>query len=317
MARPKRILFEGAVYHVTTRGNARQPIYFSDNDRRIFLRILRETLAEEKVVCHAWVLMDNHYHLLLETPLANLSRALKRLNGLYTHKVNFEHKRVGHLFQGRYKSILVEKDSYLKELCRYIVLNPVRAGLVKQPGDYPWSSYRATAYPSTKQDWLEVRWILGQFGKTLGSARSGYRRFVKDGIKRNESPLGKVTSQVYLGNRGFLDEMESRLEGVSGVEIPSYQRKLTRPKPEQVLDRVAHEFKTTTVEILRPRMHGNEGGPVAAYLLGHEAGLSLSEIGALMGVTHSAVGNKITRLKKRLADDPALAKRIEKCKVYA
>ncbi len=317
MARPKRILYEGAVYHVTTRGNERKPIFFNDNDRRIFLRILRDTLAEEKVVCHAWVLMDNHYHLLLETPHANLSKTLKRLNGLYTHKMNFEHKRVGHLFQGRYKSILVEKDSYLKELCRYIVLNPVRAGLVKRPDEYPWSSYRATAYPSSKNDWLEVSWILGQFGKTLGPARFGYRRFVRAGIRQTENPLGEVTSQIYLGGRDFLDEMESRMEGVSGVEIPLYQRKLVRPKPEQVLDCVALEFKTTAFEILKPRLHGNDGGAVAAYLLGREAGLSLSEIGILMGVTHSAIGNKITRLKRRLAVDPALARRIEKCKVYA
>ena len=170
-ARPKRIHYEGAIYHVTSRGNERRKIVLDDADRGMFLSVLAENVEQHQVVCHAWVLMDNHYHLLLETPAANLSMAMKHVNGIYTQKFNKKHHRVGHLFQGRYKSIVVEKDSYLKELCRYVVLNPVRAGMVKHPKEWKWSSYRGTAGLSKPDKWLETDWILGQFGKNKQQAK--------------------------------------------------------------------------------------------------------------------------------------------------
>jgi REP element-mobilizing transposase RayT len=145
MARPLRLAFAGGVYHVTARGNERKPIVRDDADRARFVDTLAAMVEQYGVLCHAWVLMDNHYHLLLETPTPNLSRAVRHLNGIYTQSFNRRHRRVGHLFQGRFKAIVVDKESHLLELCRYVVLNPVRAGVVKTPSAYPWSSYRATA----------------------------------------------------------------------------------------------------------------------------------------------------------------------------
>ena len=142
MARPLRIEFPGAVYHVTSRGNARQKIYRNDEDRETFLATLGWVVERFGWICHSYCLMDNHFHLLIETPLPNLSRGMRQLNGVYTQKFNRRHNRVGHLFQGRFKSIVAERDSYLLELARYIVLNPVRAKMVKAPEHYPWSSYR-------------------------------------------------------------------------------------------------------------------------------------------------------------------------------
>src|SRR5207247_381934 len=145
MARPLRLSYPGALYHVTARGNARQAIYTDDADRQMFLLVLEDVETRYHWLCHAYCLMDNHYHLLLETPQGNLSAGMRQVNGVYTQRFNRRHGRVGHIFQGRFKAILVERESYLLELCRYLVLNPVRAGIVRQPERYRWSSYRATA----------------------------------------------------------------------------------------------------------------------------------------------------------------------------
>jgi putative transposase len=142
MSCPLRLQYPGAMYHVTARGNARQALVRDDSDRQRFVATVASMVAQYQVVCQAWVLMNNHYHLLLETPQANLAQALRHLNGVCTQAFNRRHRRVGHLFQGRYKAIVVEKEAYLLELCRYVVLNPVRAKMVTQPRAWQWSSYR-------------------------------------------------------------------------------------------------------------------------------------------------------------------------------
>ncbi len=154
MARPLRIEYPGALYHITSRGNARADIFDDNPDREKFLSILGVVVRKYRWICHGYCLMDNHYHLLVETPESNLCRGMRQINGLYTQGFNRRHGRVGHLFQGRYKSILVEKDSYLLQLSRYIVLNPVKAGMVKAPEDWEWSSYQSTAGLSTAPDFL-------------------------------------------------------------------------------------------------------------------------------------------------------------------
>src|SRR5512135_2237813 len=140
MARPLRIEYPGALHHITARGNARKRIYKNDADREAFLETLRDVVKRFGWVCHAYCLMDNHYHLLIETPEGNLSRGMRQLNGIFTQRLNRRHGRVGHLFQGRFKAIVVERESYLLELCRYVVLNPIRAGMVTHLERYPWSS---------------------------------------------------------------------------------------------------------------------------------------------------------------------------------
>jgi len=178
MARPLRIEYEGAVYHVTSRGNARSDIYLSDEDRETFLDVLGHVVDRFGWICHAYCLMSNHYHLMIETPQANLSRGMRQLNGMYTQHFNRLHDRVGHVFQGRFKSIVVDKDAYLLELSRYIVRNPVAAGMVADAGEWPWSSYLATAGETKSPAFLHTDWLLSQFGNSKGKARSAYKHFV-------------------------------------------------------------------------------------------------------------------------------------------
>ena len=160
MARPLRIEFPGAFYHITARGNAQQEIFLDDIDRKLFLKLFVSEISQQGWKCFSYCLMNNHYHLVIETPTGNLVRGMKRLNGVYTQKFNWRHNRVGHLFQGRYKSIVVDRESYLLELSRYVVLNPVRAKFAKKAEDWLWSSYRATAGLAEAPDWIEVEELL-------------------------------------------------------------------------------------------------------------------------------------------------------------
>ncbi len=184
MARSLRIQFPGAVYHVTSRGNARGMVFDDDSDRAKFLDVLSSVIEKYRWLCHAYCLMGNHYHLLLETPEANLSRGMRQLNGIYTQVFNRRHGRCGHLFQGRYKAILVDKDSYLLTLCRYIVLNPVAARMVATPEDWHWSSYAATAGLVTSPPFLTTDWSLSQFSQNREAARQRYREFVAEGFEQ-------------------------------------------------------------------------------------------------------------------------------------
>jgi REP element-mobilizing transposase RayT len=203
MARPLRIEFPGAVYHVTSRGNARQAIVADDRDRAAFLSVLAQVVDRYGWLCHAYCLMDNHYHLLVETPQPNLSLGMRQLNGRYTQTYNHRHERVGHLFQGRFTAILIEKEAHLLELCRYVVLNPVRAKAVSHPRQWAWSSYRATVGETSAPAWLTIDWILGQFGQRVGPAREKYRAFVAEG-RGGPRPWDQLTGQIYLGSEEFV-----------------------------------------------------------------------------------------------------------------
>ncbi len=234
MARPLRIEFEGALYHVTARGNAREAIAKDDADRNRFLAILGKTVSRFNWLCHAYCLMGNHYHLLIETPDGNLSQGMRHLNGVYTQAFNRRHKRVGHVLQGRFKAILVDKDSYLLELCRYIVLNPVRARMVKHPREYPWSSYRATTGLAKPPDLLTCDWLLNQFGKHRVTAQKRYRTFVLEG-RDQPSPWEQLTGQVMLGPESFVKNMAHHLHRKADIrEIPRKQRLAGRPPLKQL-----------------------------------------------------------------------------------
>jgi len=178
MARPLRIEFAGAVYHVTSRGDRREAIVEDDEDRRKFVKLLGDVTEQMGWHCYVWCLMDNHYHFVLETPEANLSQGMRQLNGVFTQMSNRKHGRSGHLFQGRYKAILVDRESYLLELCRYVVLNPVRAGMVDDPALWAWSSYRAAAGMEKAPAWLAYRATLSHFGDNLSTAQKQYAQFV-------------------------------------------------------------------------------------------------------------------------------------------
>ncbi|MGA7876611.1 MAG: transposase, partial [Desulfoferrobacter sp.] len=230
MARSLRIEYPGAVYHVTSRGNARADIFLSDADRWTFLDVLATTVEKYNWLCHAFCLLDNHYHAIIETLDPNLSLSMRQLNGVYTQAFNRVHRRVGHVFQGRYKAILVEKGSHLLELCRYVVLNPVRAGMAAKPEQWQWSSYKSTAYAGTVPEYLTIDWVLGQFAEKRTKARQQYRRFVADGLKNQVSPWQKLTGQVFLGSENFVARMRELLGDRQEIkEIPRAQRYPGRP----------------------------------------------------------------------------------------
>lgn len=225
MARPLRIELSGGLYHVTSRGDRREDIYLSDSDREGWQTLLGEVCRRFNWVCHAYCQMTNHYHLLIETPEGNLSQGMRQLNGIYTQQVNRAHQRVGHVFQGRYKSILVEKDGYLLELARYVVLNPVRAGMVGDAGEWHWSSYQAMIGAVAPPPWLQTNWILGQFGERRDSARAGYKNFVRAGVGL-PSVWDGLQGQIFLGGEEFVARMQSKLAPeLSLEEIPRAQRR--------------------------------------------------------------------------------------------
>lgn len=204
MARPLRIEYTDALYHVTTRGDRQEDIFTLDVDRIDFLEILSRVVERFNWLVHAYCLMDNHYHLLIETPDGNLSKGMRQLNGVYTQTSNRNNNRVGHVFQGRFKAILVQKESYLLELARYIVLNPVRARMVKIAKARPWSSYLDSAGCREPPPWLSTEWVLAGFGKRLLSAQQKYRDFIAQG--KNQPSPGVKRKYAYMGSAtGILD----------------------------------------------------------------------------------------------------------------
>lgn len=226
MARPLRVEYPGALYHIMSRGNRYQNIFKDDQDRSKFLDWLTDAVKVHNLICHAYCLMSNHYHLLLETPDANLSRAMRDLNGHYTQSFNKKHKTVGHLFQGRYKALVVEKETYLLELARYIVLNPVRARLVKHPRHYRWSSYRATAEYHQTLDYVFTDWILGHFGKQKSRARIGYREFIKEGISADD-PHREIQNGFLLGSPQFIHWIwETQTNGSEDLKLHSREERI-------------------------------------------------------------------------------------------
>jgi REP element-mobilizing transposase RayT len=196
MSRPLRVEREGALWHVTSRGVERREIFRDRNDRATFIEFLAETVTEAQWRLHAYVLMQNHYHLLVETPKCTLTQGAKLLNESYARHFNWRYERVGHLYQGRFKSICVESDGHLRNMLRYIVLNPVRCGAVASAGDFEWSNYRATAGIIATPQWLEVDWTLAQFHEDQQVARVMYAEFVNDPCGADWRPWEVVSRET-------------------------------------------------------------------------------------------------------------------------
>ena len=280
MARPLRIEFVGALYHVTAHGNAQSDIFDVDADRQQFLSLLLNTVTRYNWYCHAYCLMNDHYHLLIETRTPSLSRGMKFLNGTYTQYFNRQHHRGGHVFQGRFKSILVQKKAYLLELARYIVLNPVRAQMVRSAKEWRWSSYRATAGYVEHDACLTADWILAGFAKTKNVAQQRYRDFVKDG-KGQPSPWQQLKNQIYLGSDDFVDDTQRKLNTVQSLKnIP----KKHKQPPVKPLVYFAKKYKTRDTSMAQ------------AYWSGH---YTLEQVGDYFGVSYSTVSRAVKRAEMR------------------
>lgn len=279
MARPLRLEFAGALYHVTSRGDRREAIFEEDSDRDVFLSVLGKVCETYNWVCHAYCLMDNHYHLLVETPEANLSKGMRQLNGVYTQTFNRIHAQFGHVFQGRYKAILVEKESYLLELARYIVLNPVRAAMVRSAKDWPWSSYRATAGQVQAPSFLTTDWILSGFSRRKGDAIEKYKQFVAEG-RGQSAPWSGLSNQIFLGSEHFVEKLQGMLDVEKDLsEVPASQRRVQKP-----IDYYVASSKNRNEAI------------VSAYRSG---AYTLSEIGDYFGLHYSTVSGIVNGQKSK------------------
>ena len=275
MSRPLRIEFNGALYHITSRGNARSNIYLIDAARYAFLNILDKVCQQYNWTVHAYCLMTNHYHLLVETPDGNLCKGMRQLNGVYTQKFNHLHNRVGHIYQGRYKAIIVQRETYLLELARYIVLNPVRARMVRSADQWPWSSYRSCAAIDEIQQ--QYHWLLSCFGDNETDACSNYRDFVAGGLNQ-PSPFEDLKNQIFLGNEAFVENLRYKIDtGQDLSEIPMAQMR----KAPQALEYYDQNCNCRDDAIL------------AAYKSG---GYSLKQVGDFYGLHYSRV-SRIIKMK--------------------
>jgi REP element-mobilizing transposase RayT len=306
MARPLRIEFAGALYHVTSRGNERRPIFRSDRDRRMFLTLLEQAARRFRWSITAYILMTNHFHLVIQTPDPNLSRGMQWLNGTYAAWFNHRHQRTGHLFQGRFRAFLVEKEAYFAELLRYVVLNPVRAKMVERPEDYRWSSYRATAGLEAAPAWLDVASALDWLTVDPAAAKTAYREFVMEKLGGEDRLWDKVTHAMYLGSEQWTKRMRELVESrPRSTDHPKPQRAVGRPDLRTIVETVA-VIGSTSQEAVR----SVRGGPLRrliAWIGWHEGLITLRSIAAALRLrSEGYVSNLIRRCDRELAGDSRL-----------
>jgi putative transposase len=306
MARPLRLEHEGAVWHITSRGNERKNIFRSDGDRLLFLALLAAAVKRFNWIVHVYTLMSNHFHLVIETPEKTLSRGMQWLNGQYARKFNKRHKRVGHLFQGRFHGELVQKESHLLELTRYVVLNPVRAGMVARPEEYRWSSYRATVGLESAPEWLTIGWILQQFGLDRAEAVTRYASFVDAGVGIERSPWDDLVGQIFLGTAEWIERMQTLIdEEPRSEEHPRAQRAIARPTMEAVVEAVAATFHCTADVVCTRALPAAR--MLAAWLGWHAGMLRLRQIRAAFRLrSNGTVSDMIRRCARELERDPVL-----------
>ena len=311
MARPLRIQFEDAIYHVMARGNERQPVFRSGEDRQEFVALLERSCARSQVSLLLFVLMGNHFHLVVQTHRGNLSRWMHWLMVTYTSWFNGRYRRSGHLFQGRYKSFLVEKGEYLLELSRYLHLNPARGKVLAKgtPAErrqrlrkYVWSSYRGYAGLGKQLPFVREEMVLGEMGGPRRERARRYRRFVEEGLLRELSnPMEAVQWQAVLGSESFVQRMRDRLSRrrEDHEEVTGLRRAVALLSTEEVLQAVAQFYGVGVRQLQEQASHGSEARNVAMWLLWEKCGLSQRQIGQLFGgMKYGAVAQRLRRLKR-------------------
>lgn len=302
MARKPRIHFPGGLYHVILRGNGGQPVFLSDDDRYRFYLLLQEGTCRFGYRVHAFCLMTTHVHIALQAGDIPLSRGMQNLSFRYTRWINWREKRTGHLFQGRYKAILVDGDSYLLELARYIHLNPVRAGMVKDPEEYTWSGHRAYLGKEFLP-WLTTDWMLGHFGKSVAKARGGYRDFVLDGLGEEYRPEfhGGGEDPRVLGDDSFVDQC---LSGSGGMRL--------RLTAKEIADKVclAYHIDEGMLKTQSQQRVFSEARAVVGWLARELGCVTLSEVGKHVNRDVGSISSSVRRLSERMQEAPELAERV-------
>ena len=316
MARPWRIEFEGALYHVLSRGNEQKDIFRDNEDRVSFLNCLGEMSERFETDIFAYVLMGNHYHILLRTHLANLSRAMQWMGATYTRRFNNRHLRSGHLFQGRFKNIIVQNDAYLMQLSCYIHRNPLRAGIVKRLGDYAWSSYPAYAYGKKHPEWLNIDVILSQF-RTKERHRL-YREKVQRYSKEEKRLWEDFRHGLYLGTREFVENLKSTfLTDSAHSEIPQQGKLLRLSDPKVLLEKAASILDCNLIDYkrsLRISEQNRDKRDLLIFLLWETGLYKNQEIGDLLGLTYSSISRRANITRLRIAKDSKFRKQFKQLK---
>lgn len=303
VARPLRIEYPGAFYHIAARGNEKKAIFNSNGDRLKFIHYLE--LANERygAIVHSYCLMDNHYHLLIETPQGNLAQIIHYINGSYSAYFNTKHDRVGHLFQGRYKAILVQKDAYAQELSRYIHLNPVRGGLAALPSDYRWSSYHFYIGLVEKPHWLQTDFILAYFGEKKALAQTNYQKFVKDGLKTTvNNPLGETFASTFLGSPEFIKDIRKKIAmDINDIDLPALKQVVSNPSLKDIEHAVERVISKDHPLYSKFCIH-----------VSHQySGLSLNEIGTYFGKKGCTISQASRRFKLEVLDSEELMEMLD------
>jgi len=311
MARPLRIEYPGAFYHVINRGHRQEAIVLDDQDRQRFLSDLERMAGRFHVLIHSYCLMTNHYHIILETPEGNLSRAVQWLNVSYATYYNRRHRCVGHLFQGRFKAILVDAGTYLEALSRYIHLNPVRAGLASHAWGYPWSSCRHFVESRKAPAWLEVNRILAGFGRTGTVARQRYAAYLSEPDATN--PFDDVAGGSLLGSKSFVQWVKDTFlsAGRRDQEIPDLKTLKPRPPVEAIVRAVAERLRVSLEQILTRGRKRNRARDITIYLSRELSGLSCQELGRRFGgLSGAAITMRHNLVVRQMAKDRRLTEDI-------
>lgn len=298
MARPLRLSFENAVYHITARGNRREDIFHSDEDRRIFLDKINETLLKYSFVCFAYCLMDNHYHLFLRTLHPNISEGMHYLNTSYTNWFKARHKITGVLFQGRYKSLIVDEDRYGVHLSAYIHLNPYRAGIVEDLRDYPWSSYHYYIGGGSSPVELDTGLILKQFDNDIEMARRKYETYVKENSMIG-NPLKESYKGIALGSEAFLKSIKERVQNIGKKREVPETKTVTVYTAEDIIQKVMDEFSIDREKIFNKK-RGNFFRQMTLSLLKQFTSMSLKEIGEMFQMDYAAVSQACKRYEEKV-----------------
>jgi len=306
MARPLRIEFPGAYYHVTSRGNEQKNVFRDQKDRWKFLDYLNSSVVRYGAVIHAWCLMSNHYHLLIETPAGNLSQIMRHINGAYTTYFNIKWKRVGHLFQGRYKAILVDADNYMLELSRYIHLNPVRAGIVARPEQYQWSSYKSYIGQNKVSDWQTTDFILGYFSVIPpANSKQEYQKFVEDMLdKEYSSPLRVTTASTILGSEEFVQKVSNKYLRAKDTDRNIPALKVLTPRLS--IDEITRIINMALGE------NGDLTRKISIFFCHKYSGAKLKEIGEHFGISDASVSQTSRRLAVKAEEDKQIKEMISK-----
>ncbi len=312
MSRPLRIIYDGAWYHVMNRGRQGGEIFSDVEDYQAFIDLLQESCRMWQVKIAAYCLMSNHYHLLLQTPHSNLSRCMRHINGIYTQRYNCLHRSDGQLFRGRYKAIVVDADSYLLELVRYIHRNPVRAGMVKKVDEYRWSSHMGYISKSKAWNWLYCDFVLGMLDENKNRRRGVYKQFVSMGDSQKiEQFFEKKHIPAILGDDPFVDRIKRKyFNEKRHDEVP--ESKVLAPDINVIKQAVCSIYRKSPEDLrISRRGGGNEARNVAIYLIRQYTGEKLTRIGREFNISkYTTVSSAVLKIGKELQKDKRLKKRI-------